>query len=325
MSLEELRAQAADEENAITEEVETPEEEIAEEPEVEPDKGETEGESEDFELELEGEPDTTQQKPSAEEALIHKLTKQKKRAQSAESKADEAESKAEALQKRLDELEARLSQPQRQPSAAMPKMPVLYENGVDTVEKYDQAVKQWWADMKAYDTRHSEADNAQEKYKADVRARTEALAKKAAAFSKEHKVNVDRVADAIEKATSEIDTVAGIDGAMAYLLDSVGDGSERVAYYIGTNEGALSQVKGILKDDPNGLKAIAHMTRLAEKLKPKSKRLISAAPDPDQPVKGDASSSPSAQKLQDMWDKETDLGKLKEIRKQARELGVSLK
>lgn len=322
MSLEELRAQVEAEENQPEQEAEAIElEETAEESEGEA-PAQEEPDADDFELELAGEPEPQQQKPSAEEALIHKLTKERKKAKVVKDEND-------SLRQEIAELKALVKgvqQPVPVSHAGQPKFPDLYDAGIDgDRSKYNDAVAKYLADLNQYNNRHSEADNAQAKHKQRVEDLTKNLAIRAAKFATDNKVNVDRVASALERATDEIDGSVGLHGALAYLLDSVGDGSERVAYYIGTNEAAMSQVKGMLKEDPNGLKAIAHMTRLAEKLKPKHSKQISKAPEPDQPLKGDQISGTSAKKLQDLWDKAKTTEDMMKIRKRARELGVDLK
>lgn len=335
MSLEELRKQAEEEEANGTLEAEPAEEETPEadaedtdsdgQPEGEP---EPEEESEDFELEVDGEPEPDQQKPerTKEEILEYKLEKERARRLKAKTKSEEAESELEVVKRQLEELQKSISQPKPVTSAAEPRIPDLYDKEIDgDRDKYDAAMKQWYRDMAAYQNRHNQADQAQVEHKQKLESMTKNLAVRAAKFASENKVKVDRVVDALDKATSEIDDVAGVDGAMAYLLDSVGDGSERVAYYIGTNESARAQLKQLLQDDRNGLKAIAHMTRLVEKLKPKHSKQLSKAPEPDESLKGDKTTSVSADKLQKLWDKETDPQKLMQIRKQAREMGVALK
>ena len=297
-----------------------PEIEDFQEPQETPvESGEPELEGE-FELELEGEPEPSQQY-TPEEVLVHKLAKQRKRAQSAEGENEE-------LKKRLAELESRISPPPTSHSDA-PSFPQMYEDGIETKEQYDAAIKKWWADMDTYQNRHKGAEtanqNAKEEYRKRIEGYTKSVAGAAAKFASENKISVDRVADALNTATSEIDEATGVEGSMVYLLDSVGEGKDRVGFYLGTNETAREQLKGLLRKDPNGLSAIAHMTRLAEKLKPKQRKQVSRAPEPDESLKGDADTTIEAKKLQEQYDKEEDFSKLVDIRRKARALGITLK
>lgn len=332
MSLEELRAQAESEETKATEqpepEADEPEQEEPEQEEAEESEAEEAQESEDFELELEGEPEPGQQKRDPVEVLTHKLSRERKKKREARSEVDELKDQISRLTSMMQggqQAQPQQSAPQAQ-SAAEPVFPDMYDSGIDgDRQKYDAAVKRYFADMQNYQARHNQAEQAQHQNRERFESMTKELATRAAKFASENKVSVDRVADALDKATSEVDEATGLDGALAYLLDSVGDGSERVAYYIGTNNGAMSQIKGMLKDDPQGFKAIAHMTRLAEKLKPKHSRKVSKAPEPDQPLRGDSSkSSPSSKKVQDMWDKAKTPDEMMAARRKAKELGVKL-
>lgn len=332
MSLEELRAEANAEETPEAEEPEREEQPEAEETQEaegeQPEQEETgEGEeSDDFELELDGEPEPDRQKPDPEQALIHKLTKTRKRAQSAESEVDQLKEQVKKLTEAMQGGQQPAQPQASQQSAAEPKFPDLYDSGIDgDRNKYDQAVKQYFNSLRSYEQRHNQAEEQQQKHRQRIKEQTEALAKRAAKFSKDHKVSVDRVSNALEKATDEVDETTGIEGSLAYLLDSVGEGSERVAYHLGTNSGAMSQVKGMLQEDPSGLKAIAHMTRMAEKLRPKHSQKLSKAPEPDQPIEGDSSKgSASARKVQDEWEKADTPNKMLKARQKARELGVKL-
>lgn len=329
MSLEELRAQVEAEEVEATEEViELQAESVEEEAEAETEQTEGAELSDDFELELEGEPEPSQQKKQnpievqLEQALF-KLNKER-------HKKKEAKSELEQVKQELAELKQQLvakPQPATIPTEHMgePKFPDMYDPGIDgDRDKYSKAVAKYLADMNKYNSRHSEAEQAQANRKQQLEEVTRNLAVRAAKFSTEHKVSVDRVADALNRATAAIDSAVNLDGALAWLLDSVGDGGERVAYHIGTNKAAEEQIVGMLKADPTGIKAAAYMARLADKLKPKASKQISKAPEPDQPLQGDAATM-SAQRLQEAYDKETDFNKLRAIRKKARELGVTLK
>lgn len=338
MSLEELRAQAeAEEEKAEQPEAEEPEQEEADEPETEqeeteePEAAEAE-ESEDFELELEGESTPSQQKPDPIEVLQHKLGRKNRQKKKVEEERDSLKEELEQIKAMLKGQQPQPTQQrstQSQPGVNYPQVPLLYEKykgkALETAEEYNAAYQDWMRECREIDQRHAQAEQAQNQNRERFESMTKELASRAAKFASENKVSVDRVADALDKATSEIDEATKIDGALAYLLDSVGDGSERVAYYIGTNDGAMSQIKGLLRDDPQGFKAIAHMTRLAEKLRPKHSRKVSKAPEPDQPLRGDSSKgTASAKKVQDLWDKAKTPKEMLEARKKARELGVKL-
>ena len=340
MSLEDLKAQAEAEEE-VTTEAEEPEAQGEPEPdELEAEEADSEQEgssdeeegndaeeaepSEDFELELDGEPEPGQQKPSPEEALVYKLTKQKQKTREYKDELEELREELKALKEgRQPQAPSRPQQPAHQ----YPPVPLLYENGIDTPEQYQKAYQKWVADCKAIDQRNAEADQQKTEYKRRMEEMTHNLAKRLGKFATEYKVKDTRVISAAERATSEIDAATKIEGSLAYLLDSVGDGGERVAYHIGTNDKALARVKELLAQDSTGLKAIAEMTRMAERLKPKHSVKTSQAPAPDTPLKGDG--SPASQKrLQDEYDKASEKGDLKAMRaalNKAEQLGVRLK
>lgn len=324
MSLNELRAQVEGTEEDVAE-VDEPElqDEPLDEGSSEDEGTETEEatESEDFELELDGESEPDQQKPSAEAALIHKLTKQR-------HKRKEAEDEVAELRRKLEQYESGQSAPQQRQQAApaveLPQFPDMYDEGIEGDRaKYDKAVKAWFAASKEAEQAQSRQSQQTDQYRQQLEEKSTNLAKRAAKFMQENKIKPERVISAIERATSEIDSVTKVDGALAHLLDSVGDGSERVAYYIGTNETAMSKIKEALAKDPNGLSTISLMTRMAEKLKPKHSTKTSKAPSPDEPLRGDGSPV-TARRLQEKYDKASTPSELFKLRQEAKKAGVEL-
>lgn len=325
MSLNELRAKAETEEQKVVAETAEP---IAQDEPLDEGSSEDEGAeddavlSDDFELELDGESEPDQQKPSAEAALIHKLTKQRHKRKEAEDEVAELRRKLEQYESGQAAAPQRQQQPQRT-KHDYPPVPVLYEDGIDTKEQYTQAYQRWMEECKAVDQRSAQADQQTEQQRKQLEEKSLNFAKRAAQFVKENKINPDRVVSAIERATSEIDAATKLEGALTHLLDSVGDGSERVAYYIGTNEGAMAKIKQVLADDPSGFRAIALMTRMATDLKPKHSAKTSRAPAPDEPLKGDGSPI-AAKRLQEKYDKASSPTELYKLRKLAKEAGVKL-
>lgn len=334
MSLEELRAQAEEAEETKAEQPEAEEEtegvegdepEAEQEESEEPEAEEAE-ESEDFELELEGESTPDQQeKPSKEQVYFHKLMKERDKRKDRDSEVAELRAELEALKSgRYQAPQQAPKQPQA-PEPEYPPVPLLYENGIDTPEQYSQAYQKWVHECKRIDEQHAQRRQANDQYAKAIREKTEALARRAAKFATEHKVSSDVMAEALNRATDEIDGSTGIEGSLSYLLDAVGDGAERAAWHIGRNAEAAARIKRELQEDPNGFKALATMTRWSEKLKPKHSRKVSKAPKPDQPLRGDGSQSGSiAKKLQSRWDKATKREDLMAIRREAREAGVKL-
>ncbi len=325
MSLSELKAQAE------AEEVKAPEvEDVNEvdEPDTKADDEQDEPEvtepSDDFELELEGESDPDQQKYSPKDAIYHKMRKEK-------AKRQEAQSELQKVQDELEKMKAQIAgaQPKQAPShsqpahANYPPVPVLYENGINTPEQYNQAYQQWMGEIRRIDSEVEQRRRQQSDFERQLDERKEQFAGRAAKFMQENNISESRVISAIERATDEIDGATKIEGALIHLLDSVGDGGERVAFHIGTNTTAMGKIKALLAEDPNGFKAIAEMTRMATRLKPKNGKSISKAPPPDESLKGDGATV-SGKRLQDQYDKETDPTKLVALRKKARELGVKL-
>lgn len=337
MSLEDLKAQAEAEETqeVETDEVESQDESEPEEPETEEGSSEedetpeeeTEEESEDFELELDGEPEPGQHKPSPEEAILHKLTKQRKKRQEAETERDE-------LRRELEEIKAQLRggyspkpQAKQEDDLQLPSFPQMEDQGIDyDRDKYDQAVKKWFVDVEKAKSNHSARDQQKREHEQRIEDMTRRAAERVSKFAAEHKYKPDYVANALTTATDEIDAATKIDGSFAYLMDCVGEGSEKAALYVGTNAAARESLKRLLAEDTSGGKAIAYMARLASK-QPKLRNAISKAPEPDQPLRGDGSSK-SARKLQEEYDKassKSDLAAMRAAKRKAEELGVNLK
>lgn len=330
MSLAELRALAETEDQTTEEqaelEIDEPETEVAEDEtdaEALTDE-EVEEESEDFELELEGEPEP-KPKFNAEEALTHKLTKQRKRAQ-------KAESEVETLREELNQLKQAMSgqQPQAAPvqpqvSAEMPEPPDFYSPEINgDKSKYSQAFAKYMADYQRWDEAQKapaiQAQQQQTQYQETIANKASKLSTDAAKFIQDNKIKANVVIDSIELAKNDVDEAAGLDGAFVHLLDSLDDGAAKVAYHIGRNEAARDKLKSLIKSDPSGLKAVNYLTKLTS-LKPKAS--LSKAPEPDEPIKGDVGSV-AASRWKSQYAKETDPAKMLALRRKARAAGVSL-
>ncbi len=332
MNLAELRELAEAEENQEVNEdqseldIESPDLELAEDEAETSTDGESAG-SEDFELELESE---TEDKPKydAKSALTHKLSKQRKRAQ-------RAESEVETLREEINQLKQAMQAPQAasQPAQAKysygssaPVPPDLYSSEIGGDQQkfaiaHSQYMSDWNQWQQAQLAPQVQAEQQQNEYRNNVAKKADSLGEKAEEFIQSNKIKPQLVVEAIEVAKDEIDETAGLDGAFVHLLDSVEGDTAKVAYHIGRNETARNKLKSLINSDPSGLKAVSYLTNLT-KLKPKT-RVMSNAPAPDEPVKGDAGSV-TAEQWRSRYNKETDPQKMLEMRRKARSAGISL-
>lgn len=80
------------------------------------------------------------------------------------------------------------------------------------------------------------------------------------------------------------------------MISLMGEGSEKVFYYLGINKAALNEFKLILADDPRGLKASVFLGQQRERLNNTKKRR-SNAPPPGKNNKGDLSGTENSASL----------------------------
>lgn len=328
--MEELRKLAEESDEPAQEE---PVVELAVVPDGEPTLEDGEGETptledeEHLELELEGEA-ATKPKYTTEETLLHKLTKRGKQLKGAKSELEQLKEENERLKAgNLQPAPVVQTQPVIEPTA--PVFPDLYDPNINGDKaKYSQAVHQYMHDFNNAGVQTAAATQQQTKLAADEEARAGRLAQRSATFITEQKEQGRKLSDelaieAIQAGTQALDDASGMSGAGLFMLDSVGDGSEKVAYYLGRNPSAVATVQKLLKEDPNGFKAIAWLTKTAEKLKPKGKH-ISKAPAPDEALEGNGQSV-SAGAWQKKYDDAKDVSTMVKIMKDARLAGITVK
>lgn len=332
------RAAEKTEENEAAEVIE--ENQDVAEPELDSElpEGEPEEEAGEFELIINGGEEEPEPEPEYDtKAILHKLGKQRKRAQSAESENEE-------LRKRLEMLESRMTAPQQQQPQApqqpqfeygspAPVPPDKYSsdiNGDD--QKYAQAYSQYmrnWRDWEQAQTAPKRQDQQQQdKLKEMNQRNAEALAEDAKTLIKEKKVKQDVLVDAIQSVSEKIDGIVSQEGAFNTLAASlVTGGGARLAYALNNPKNAayLNKLTKIIEEDPSGLKAASYATDLVNKMSGMGGKKISNAPDPDEPVRGDGKvESTRAADLQAKYDKATDFKEVSKLRKQAKELGITL-
>lgn len=320
--LEELRAMAAEEAEPV--EVETPEvePEIVEDEndtiEAEPEAEEAEDEEVDsIELTLDDEPKPTKYTP--QQSLVHKLTKEKKKRQEATTELEELKAEIEAL-KKGQQVTAPVQPVKAPANSGYPPVPLLYENGVNTPAEYQQAYQNWTIECRNIDQRNAQQDTARVNASKETEARANRLAERSTSFIKENKIKADMAISTIQDGVQGLDGVLGVEGAALDLLDNIGDGSDKLAYYLGKNPDALATVKKLFEEDRRGFKVNTWLTKTALKLNRNNSK-VSKAPEPDEALSGDGSTVTSGA-WQKKYDDAKDISKMLEIKRQAKAAGV---
>jgi hypothetical protein len=110
------------------------------------------------------------------------------------------------------------------------------------------------------------------------------------------------------------------------LIDILGDGSEKVMYYLGRNRPALNQFMVLLSEDPAGIKAAAYLGEQKARLTVPQKRTSNARP-PATKIKGDATTNNSAKRLLKKYQEAHKKGNVQaayNIKKEARQAKIDV-
>jgi hypothetical protein len=118
----------------------------------------------------------------------------------------------------------------------------------------------------------------------------------------------------------------GGDAAVEYLISSLGEGSEKVMYFLGRNDAALSEFTGKLLADPTGMSAAIYLGQKKSELTNPSKQK-NRAPKPATQIKGDSGGNVSSANLKAAYQKADKAGNTQarfDARKAARASGVDV-
>jgi hypothetical protein len=140
------------------------------------------------------------------------------------------------------------------------------------------------------------------------------------------KPEVYKAADTtVRKAVEAITPNLG-DVIVDQIISILGEGSEKVLYYLGRNAAALNKFQSLLASDKSGMKAAIYLgqekQRLTNPIKPRSK-----APDPATEVKGDETTQGAANRFKKKYDAvsaKNDSQAMYDTKKEARAAGVDV-
>jgi hypothetical protein len=242
-------------------------------------------------------------------------------------KLSEKNEEIEKLQKKLELLEQN-SVREAPKEIAIPK---LKDYAYDE-DKYKQALDDYisWKTQKTVEDAFSK-NNQQttinklyEQQKADVDEhyeRASKLVKKAKIKAEDYKK-----ADTMVRSTLDAVSPGKGDFITDTFITALGEGSEKVMYYLGRNESARNKIQKLMVNDPTGLKAIAYLGRKLASIQ-KPIKLKTQASSPGKKVKGDSISNVSISSLHKLYKKshkKGDAQKAFDAKRKAKAAGVDV-
>lgn len=277
-TLEELKAQNAEEESAqqeevVTDEAEAEDVESDEQPDIETesdDDVETEGgEDEEVEAWLQGDQPEEQEAEKSVPLPKHIEVRTKLK-----STVKEQNSEIESLKAEIEQLKSQSVAPQLGDSIGpRPKRDDFYEHE-DPDGAYEDALYEWRSQAEASKNQLEAQKQAQEKHQAQIQEAVASHYQRAEKLIEKHNIDASVYQQADRRMRQAIDDVAPGSGDAIFdsLLGQMGDGSEKVMFYVGSNPQRTDQLKSALMTDPSGLKAMRLIGRWeAEAITPKKK------------------------------------------------------
>lgn len=148
-------------------------------------------------------------------------------------------------------------------------------------------------------------------------------------FVNKSKIKPDLYNQADKVVRDAIDLVSPGNGDLItdQLISVLGDGSEKVMYYLGVNSTARNKLHSLLLEDSTGMKAIAYLGGVKNKISNPIK-MKTNAPDPSQPLQEDPLAVKGAKATQRDYQKameKDDVQKAFDIRAAARAQGIDVK
>lgn len=331
-TLAELKAENAAAEESVTEEVETtlPEmveeaEEVIDEPEEAAEEDEDSGESQESEP-VEAWMQSEEEGETVPVAVLAKTRSKLK------GKIGEKDSEIEKLRAEIESLKGGNVQQQSNQSAIPPR-PKREDFDYDD-EKYDEAVDEW--QMKRFQAQQAQ-QNQQQQVTAQQQAQLDAIKKASDAHyqkadelvnsglvTAESYLNADNAVRSVFEAQfpGQGDTVTD---AIISQLSSVGEGSEKVMYYLGKNPSALNALKSKLATDATGMQAMAYLGSLMSKVTSAPTKKVSQAPKPATRLKGEEATTTAAKPMQKKYAQAHKSGNRQlafNIKREARQKGI---
>jgi hypothetical protein len=234
---------------------------------------------------------------------------------------------------KLREENARLKAGQQTPAqpSKPPRRPK--ENDFETLAEFDEALSEYDQKMVDYRlqtaNRKNEIQRLQMATKAKLEEAVDGHYTRAAKLIQDNGIDTEVYQQADRTVREAMETLMPGRGEFTtdQIISVLGEGSEKVMYFLGRNKNALNELKSLLVEDPTGLRATMYLGQQRERLL-NNKQRMSKAPAPGKKVKGDA--APTSAKAKSLLKKRKAaqaVGNLQaayDIKKQAKQQGIDV-
>jgi hypothetical protein len=244
------------------------------------------------------------------------------------SKLADSESKIKELEQKVESLSLGAT-PQQQLDVG--KVPAEYD--FDTPEEYHAAMNQYVAKLAASQLDKVEQQRNQQAQQAEQNRRLEQARdnhfKRAEKLIETSGIKADSFLEAEDAFKTSLDEVSNGQGEVLadHLIDVMGEGSEKVVYYLGRNKPKMLELQALMATDPTGLKVSNYLGKLQTQLSKPAKK-VSRAPAPSKTLKGDANANSSGSALQRKYKEAHKKGQTSQawkLKREAKAAGIDTK
>jgi hypothetical protein len=231
--------------------------------------------------------------------------------------------KDEELERLKAEVQA-LKQGTQRPAQEAGKVPTLEDYDYDQ-GKYAAAMQAWVIGQVANVTKTQETQSRQAQQLQALQSQVESHYERAAKLVKERTIDPDLYGAADKSFRQTIEAALPGQGDLVsdQLIARLGEGSEKVTFYLGRNATEREILKAKLMEDPSGLSASMHLGRLLAKVSMPVQK-TTKAPAPAARAEGGESSSANATNLKRKYEKATDVQDRIDIKRQAKRAGFDV-
>jgi len=278
------------------------------------------------------EPDDTEDKPAFlkedeedDKVPLPTFLKTKKKLK---GQLSERDSEIEKLRSELESLKGTIGNRVQEQPVKRPRI-----NDFDTDEEYEAAMDRY--EDTRFNNISQNLSNAntqktrQEQIIKKIEASVENHYSRAEELISQHGIDPETYRTADSNVRHAVEAVRPQQGnqSVDYLIAQLGEGSERVMFYLGRNKSKLAEFQSTLIDDPNGIKTAVFLGELNKELKNNTTK-TSRSHKPAPSANGDAVPSSKGLAEKAKYDKAHAAGRVQEaysIKKNAKQMGVDVK